>query len=280
MKEFSSTLKTPMALYWNFYLEMVDLMLCFIRASREGCWRLHITALRDMLPWFHGYNRTNYARYGALYWSEMVVLEESHPEAYKAVNTGNFAAQRSSSRAFSQTPTDQTIEQTVNRGTKVKGGIIRFSTSQNTVQRWILTAHERASATRNFKSIIGMRDEENEIHADNTASRISGDENNVNKVIQVIKGWCNPFEEVSEFACLSSGLTVDSDIVQGLLGAKDIGETAARDFISKRIVTSEVGFYEALPKERRKTFESASMKRSVMVAGKEEILKADRDIFC
>ena len=60
------------------------------------------------------------------------------------INAGNFAVQRSSSRAFSQTPTDQTIEQTLNRGTKVKGGIIGFSTSQNTVQRWMLTAHERA----------------------------------------------------------------------------------------------------------------------------------------
>ena len=118
-----------------------------------------------------------------------------------------------------------------------------------------------------------MRDKENEVHADNTTSMISRDENDVNKVIQVIKGWCNPFEDVSEVACLSSGLTVDGDIVQGLLGAKDIGETAARDFINKRIVTNEVGFYEALPKERLKTFEFASMKRSVMVAGKEEILR-------
>ena len=75
------------------------------------------------------------------------------------------------------------------------------------------------------------------------------------------------------------GIDCGHDVVQGLLGAKDIGETAARDFINKRIVTNEVGFYEALPKKRLKTFESASMKRSVMVAGKEEILKADRDIF-
>ena len=65
----------------------------------------------------------------------------------------------------------------------------------------------------------------------------------------------------------------------GIVGAKDIGETAARDFINKRIVTSEVGLYGVLPKKRLKTFESASMKRSVMVAGKEEIVKADRNIF-
>ena len=118
-----------------------------------------------------------------------------------------------------------------------------------TVQRWMLTAHERASATRNFKSMIEMRDEENEVHAENTTSRMCRDENDVNKVIQVIKGWCNPFEGASEFACLSSGLTVDDDIVQGLLGAKNIGEVVARDCINKRTVTSEKGIFEALSKK-------------------------------
>ena len=107
-----------------------------------------------------------------------------------------------------------------------------------------------------------MRDEENEVHADNTTSRTSRDENDVNKVIQAIKGWYNPFENVSEFACLFSGLTVDDDIVQGLLGARDIGETAARDFSNKRIVTNEVGVYEALRKKRLETFESARMNGS------------------
>ena len=90
MKRFSTTLKTHMALYWNSYLEMVDLMLCFIRASREVCWRLHLLALRNMLPWFQAYNRTNYARCGALYWSEMVVLVESHPELYKFCCSAKF----------------------------------------------------------------------------------------------------------------------------------------------------------------------------------------------
>ena len=83
----------------------------------------------------------------------------------------------------------------------------------------MLTAHERASATRNLKSVIGMRDKENKVREDNTTSRIYRDKN-VNKVIRVIKRWHNPFEDVSEFACLSSGLTVGDDIVQGLLGAK------------------------------------------------------------
>ena len=40
-----------------------------------------------------------------------------------------------------------------------------------------------------------------------------------------------------------------------------------------------MGLYEALPKKRFKTLEYASMKRSVMVALKEEMLKADRNVF-
>ena len=68
-------------------------------------------------------------------------------------------------------------------------------------------------------------------------------------------------------------------MVQGLLRAKNIGGTAARDFVNKKIVTNEVGFYEALPKKKLKTFESASLKRSVVAVGKEEILKSDRKVL-
>ena len=56
-------------------------------------WSLHLLTLHDMLPWCQAYDRTNYARYGALSLSEMVVLEASHPEAYKAVNAGHFVVQ-------------------------------------------------------------------------------------------------------------------------------------------------------------------------------------------
>ena len=152
-------------------------------------------------------------------------------------------------QTFSLTPTDKTIEQTLKRGTKVKGGIIGFSKSQITVQRLILTAHERASSTRNLTSMIGMRCKGNEVRADNTTSRIYRDENYVNKVIQVIKRWRNPFEDVSEFVCLSSGLTVGDDIVQGVLGAKKIAETAARDFINKRLSPMKWDFMKLYQRE-------------------------------
>ena len=47
---------------WMTYLEMVETMLNFIRANREGNWRLHLDAFAEMLPWLAIYDHTNYAK--------------------------------------------------------------------------------------------------------------------------------------------------------------------------------------------------------------------------
>ena len=57
---------------------------------------------------------------------------------------GQFAVQRSANSALAQVPVDQTIEQTMNRDSKTKGGIVGISLNRGAVQRWILTAHDRA----------------------------------------------------------------------------------------------------------------------------------------
>ena len=65
--------------YWLLYIEMVQVLLLFIRATRENDWALHLSAVRSMLPWFFAADRVNYARYGSIYWLEMISLENSHP---------------------------------------------------------------------------------------------------------------------------------------------------------------------------------------------------------
>lgn len=47
---------------WNSYLEMVSILLSFIRATRTSDWQLHLASLRQMLPHFFAYDRNNYAR--------------------------------------------------------------------------------------------------------------------------------------------------------------------------------------------------------------------------
>ena len=46
--------------FWATYIDIVELLLTFIRATRTFDWTLHVHTLREMLPWLFAYDRINY----------------------------------------------------------------------------------------------------------------------------------------------------------------------------------------------------------------------------
>ena len=131
---------------WNLIVSVPDHCLSFY--FQLGHRDRYLLSVREMLPWMFSYDKTNYARYLKLYWCDITVLPETHPQVFRALQQAQFAVQRSRGETFSQVPIDQTIEQTRNRDTKTKGGIIGISLNRGAVQRWILTAHDRAEVAR------------------------------------------------------------------------------------------------------------------------------------
>ena len=127
---------SPMKVFWNSYLAMVSLL------QKEGRWKLHLACIRDIMPWMFAYDRVNYSRYLPVYFLQMSALLFTHPEAAADLLYGDFGVQSNSSHGFSQVPVDQAIEQTINRDSKTKGGIIGFSLQKGAVQKWAITAHE------------------------------------------------------------------------------------------------------------------------------------------
>lgn len=69
--------------FWSSYIDMVQLLLLYIRATRTSNWKLHLQAIRLMLPWFFVTDRTNYSRYLPCYLIEMKNLNETHPCKYR-----------------------------------------------------------------------------------------------------------------------------------------------------------------------------------------------------
>lgn len=53
---------SPLYQFWNSYLKMVEILLMFIRATRESDCKSHVAALRLMLPYFFALDCQNYAR--------------------------------------------------------------------------------------------------------------------------------------------------------------------------------------------------------------------------
>ena len=77
-KEYCKEDNGPLKVFWNSYLEMVEVLMNFVRATREGNWDLDLDCIKVMLPWFFAYDHTNYARYLPVYLAQMMLLPETH----------------------------------------------------------------------------------------------------------------------------------------------------------------------------------------------------------
>ena len=84
--------ENPNIKFWWNYLKMVNILLYFIRAQRDGLWDLHLFSFRKMLPLFFRYDHTNYARWGTVCSAEMNRLPE---ETYHEFMNGNFVVKES-----------------------------------------------------------------------------------------------------------------------------------------------------------------------------------------
>lgn len=88
LSSFEKSNMNPNFKFWWSYMEMVEILLMFTRAQREGNWNLHLHSFQRMIPFFMTYGHTNYAHWGTIYVSEMHQLP---PEVKgRELDKGNF----------------------------------------------------------------------------------------------------------------------------------------------------------------------------------------------
>lgn len=142
--------------FWVSYLDLVDILLAMIRASREGNWELHLSSIRSFIPWCFAYDNLNYARYLSSYVSEMSHLEEEHPDVHTYLKSGGFAVQMGDDNPFGKIPVDQACEETVNKDTQTSGGTKGFSLKPKAVNKYYLIAEYRSIFMRNLKEMLHL----------------------------------------------------------------------------------------------------------------------------
>ena len=81
--------------FWMSYIDMIEIVLGLLRASREGNWLLHLAIVREMIPWCFAYDNQNYAKYMPVYFGQMSRLETDHPDVYQHCMNGGFSTQMS-----------------------------------------------------------------------------------------------------------------------------------------------------------------------------------------
>ena len=125
--------------YWDSFLEAGNILLRLLRADREADFLMHIETVTETVSYFILAGRVNYARYTPVYIAEMKQLEKQKPLMYRHMMEGGFVVRRTAGRAFNCVPTDQALEQTINREAKSQGGVIGFTLRKGALLRWLLT---------------------------------------------------------------------------------------------------------------------------------------------
>lgn len=269
----------PLAAFWMTYVEMIELLLGLLRADREGNWYLHLSCIRDVLPWCFAMDKTNYARYLPVYYAQMSRLQETSPDLHDHFRNGGFSVQLSNTNPFAKIAVDQTTEETVNKDTQTAGGTRGFSLKPGAVARYYLTAEHRASALRELRHQISSQIPGKVSHPDLGKARIKRDESDVASLVDLMdNNWTNPFgSDPSDLVSISTGAVATPEVSSDLLTAHKQGEEAYTEFQEQRLQRGE-GFHDPIKKLKVKTFNDMK-KKSTKGSTKETALKADRKLF-
>ncbi|XP_028408501.1 uncharacterized protein LOC114531057 [Dendronephthya gigantea] len=190
----------------------------------------------------------------------------------------NFAIQRQSHHGFAAVACDQTIEQTVNRDAKTKGGLIGFTLNRGAVHRWLLSQSQRAAITSQCKSLAGMEYKPRK-RKDLDPTKCDRYEKSVESVITTVSNMLQPFDaEQESLVSLASGFVIDDNVAKSLLGAEQSGEDQFQDFVKNNLAIETPDIFQTIKKNKLPSIQKTKtgIKNS---GGKETGLKMSRNLF-
>ena len=245
--------------FWWQYTEMVQILLLFTRAQREGKWGLHLYAFQEMLPYFHRYDHTNYARWGSVYLAQMKQLPAEVQEEF---DIGNWVV-KGSSRRFNQVDPDQ-AQEWMNGVGKGSGGIIGITKTPSALFRWTLSYSLRTHTAAQTREMYHLEHYDQMVHNESNVSRRlqdHADENNVMELLQksAVFSDCqqSPFPDMLQNIVTKDIAT--TEIQESLLNACSLGQEKLITFVKQRLMQPKNGdqhkkLRDPLPKNKPPTF--------------------------
>ena len=253
--EKSSTFK-----YWVSFLQAGDILLKLLRADREANFELHLDTVLETVQYFFLAGRVNYARYTTAYIAEMRGLERSHLQMFQHMQNGGFVVKRSN-RVFNCVPTDQALEQSINKDAKSKGGVIGFTLRKGALLRWLLTRHISSCYSDRLRELC-VASKLPRGHEESGATRKSIDQQDVAKIKCYINEQCHrPFDlddVPSDLVNITTGQVASKEVEKSMNALPEKGQKLLEKFIEDRLVEKNTSFWAPIKKNPIVTF--AAMK--------------------
>ena len=155
-------------------------------------------------------------------------------------------------------PVELTIEQTINRHAKARGGIIGFCRNYPAYYRWRMTRHAIAGYVETILDMAGITCTEDMAHKDLRSSQIRRGKKGLQTLKNAFHNFMNLFEvEVMEDQfSIYSGARAQAEVANDILNVEAVVKAAFKTFIQKRLVAKTIRFHASLLRQSLQTFGS------------------------
>lgn len=271
------------AKFWLMYSDCVMILLRFQRSVKENNFALYIESIRELCSLLFSADHLHYARYLPVFLLQLENLSLTHPGAEELLTDNGFSVSRSNVPAC-RNAIDLTIEQTINRSAKTRGGIIGFTRNPSAYYRWCLTRHKRASYVEATLDRADMTSDSTDTHKSNRKSEIRRSDKDVSNLVHTFSQFLNPFKipehNNNVLLCLSSGKPASGVVTNDLLKYVEVGKKAVQDFVKNRLVEKTIKFHDTLKKQNLRTFKTMATVTILTTTQKKTIqVKAERNLL-
>eukprot|EP00794_Sanderia_malayensis_P019658 gene19658-21605_t len=137
------------------YVKQVEALLHLVRATRQCDWPLYLSALEEQVKYYFAHDLYKYAKYVPLHLAQMNEVKQKDPEAWKALERGDFAVARTGI-PFTDLFVDQALEQKI-RQLKVVGGKTGITQNKEALERYFFITPELSRLKEEFESSFGYK---------------------------------------------------------------------------------------------------------------------------
>lgn len=137
-------------------MDMVDILIRYLKGERTGNWQLHMFTMQEMLPYMAAARHNQNTKSIHIYLQHMQDLEERHPDVFQLFMRGHHVLRRTDRFWVGLSP-DLVIEQEVMRSVKSAGGLTR-GRGMGELQRtqWLLSMPACANMNNAMQELMGL----------------------------------------------------------------------------------------------------------------------------
>jgi len=266
---------------WKQYIDFVGKLLLFIRAEREGLWELHLASFQELLPLMVLYDHTNYTRWGTIYITDMLQLEDTFPDVYREFMAGHFVVKEAEG-VFNQVSIDMALEH-INRLCKSGGGLVGITQSKTALDRWMLTCCDRSQILEDACLLVGYTDPKSEklqTQKEKSKTRLKRDEDDVQKIMDKLREF-NPFNrDRDDLIQISTNDVVPPEISQSLLSAEQRGANLLSEFVETRLgENGSKSLHDRIPQNKASTCSAMFTMETPKPTTEKNTFKHGRNLF-